>query len=230
MSLRICILEHESQSPAGYLLDWARERRHRFRVLGVPEIGRWPEPDEQDVVVSLGSDCSVHASDDDWIAREIEFVRTAHDAGVPVLGICFGAQALAAALGGRVRRADAARAGWHEISSADPGLIPPGPWFRWHEDVFEVPPHARLLAGTDSEPLAFAAGRSIGLQFHPEVGAELARAWIDGGREQMAVQRIDRAALEDDVRRRSPGARERAFALFDRIAESWSRRRTRSGG
>ena len=53
-------------------------------------------------MVALGSDRSVHASPDPWIAAQLAFLRAAHDAGVPVLGICFGAQALAAALGGRV--------------------------------------------------------------------------------------------------------------------------------
>jgi GMP synthase-like glutamine amidotransferase len=186
--MRIWILEHEPQSPAGYLLDWANERGHEPRVLKVPGMARWPEVDADDVVVSLGSDHSVHASRELWIAQEIQFVRAVHYASVPVLGICFGGQLLSAALGGRVRRADATCANWRCIDTVEPDLIPPGPWFRWHEDVFEVPPGGTLLAEDSSVPLAFQIGPSLGLQFHPEVGRELAEAWISGGREQMTAQ------------------------------------------
>lgn len=219
--MRICILEHEPESPAGYLSDWAQERRHRARVVSVPRLDRWPALDEQDLIVSLGSDRSVHASHEPWIADEIAFVRAAHDASVPVLGICFGGQLLAAALGGSVRRARAPRADWQTVPTSDPVLIPPGPWFRWHEDMFEPPPGARLLAGSANDPLAFVLGSSVGLQFHPEVGLDLAHAWIAGGREQMARQGIDATVLASDARDAAPGARQRAFSLFDRLMQVW---------
>ncbi len=218
--MRICILEHEPETPAGYLTEWASDRGHATTVLEVAALERWPEPDAHDVIVSLGSDRSVHASPDRWITEEIAFVQAAHDASVPVLGICFGGQLLAAALGGRARRAPAPRADWRVIPTASPQLISPGPWFRWHEDVFELPPGAQLLAGTEAEPLGFALGSSVGLQFHPEVGRELAEAWLDGGREQMSAQGIDERRVRAEVERAAPGARERAFALFDRIAAS----------
>ena len=143
--LRILLLEHEPQAPAGLFGDWAGARGHRVRTLRVPEIERWPAVDEADVVVSLGSDSSVHSSSDPWIARELAFLRAAHDARVPVFGICFGAQALASALGGTVSRAPALSPQWTIVRSPEPELIPPGPWFRWHEDVFTIPPGARDL-------------------------------------------------------------------------------------
>jgi GMP synthase-like glutamine amidotransferase len=219
--MRICVLEHERGTPAEYFGEWADACGHEWHVLEVPKLREWPEPDGHDVVVSLGSERSVHASPDRWIAAEIEFVRQAHEASLPVLGICFGGQVLAAALGGRVRRAEATHADWRPIATAEPRLIPPGPWFRWHEDVFETPPGARLLAGTADEPLAFALGRSVGLQFHPEVGQELAEAWLGSGREQLTAQGIDPASLREEIRRSAAGARERAFGLFDRIASLW---------
>ena len=70
-----------------------------------PAVAAWPDPREATAVVALGSDHSVHASTDAWLARELEYLGNAHAAGVPVLGICFGAQALAAVLGGTVSRA-----------------------------------------------------------------------------------------------------------------------------
>lgn len=219
--MQIMILEHEPESPAGLLYDWAAARGHDSFVIEVPTLRQWPKPRAADVIVSLGSDRSVHASPESWIQHEIEFVRAAHQAGNPVLGICFGAQLLATALGGRVRRAPVARAGWRDVTTFDAELIPPGPWFRWHEDVFELPPGARLLAGSETEPLAFALGSSVGLQFHPEVGRGIAEGWLNGGRKQMSAQGIDPDALAAEIRGAADGARDRAIALFDRLACSW---------
>lgn len=222
--LRIFILEHEPESPGGYLIDWARERGHRWEVAPAPDLERWPALEEQDLIVSLGSDRSVHASRERWIGEEIEFVRAAHEGSVPVLGICFGGQIVAAALGGAVRRARAPRAEWRTVPTHDAELIPPGPWFRWHEDMFEPPPGSRLLAGSEQDPLAFMLESSVGLQFHPEAGRDLAEAWIAGGREQMARQGIDRDRLVSEMGDAGAGARARAFSLFDCLARVWSSR------
>lgn len=222
--MRLGILEHEAESPAGLLADWALARGHSLDVLSVPQLARWPEPGEHDVVVSLGSDCSVHASSDPWIAVELDFLRRAHAQGVPLLGICFGAQALASALGGEVRRAARVEPSWREVATLDPELIPPGPWLRWHEDVFSVPPGGAELASAAVGPLAFAIGSSVGVQFHPEVDAALAEVWIAGGREQLLAHGLDEASLRHEASLAAPGARRRAFDLFDRLARRWRQR------
>jgi GMP synthase (glutamine-hydrolysing) len=221
VSLRLAILEHEPESPAALLAEWAAARGHALDVLDVPSLDAWPEVGAHDVVVSLGSDCSVHASPDAWIAAEVAFLRRAHDAGVPLLGICFGGQALARALGGDVRRAPRVAAGWSELSSADPRLITPGPWLRWHADVFDVPPGGAELMAGEAGALSFAHGASIGLQFHPEADAALAEAWIDGARDRMVDDGVDEARLRREIAAAAPGARPRAFDLFDRIARRW---------
>jgi GMP synthase-like glutamine amidotransferase len=223
--MKILILEHEPEAPAGFFADWARRRGHTLETVDVPAIGEWPEPSESDVIVSLGSDCSTHASPDPWIEREVAFLRDAHGAGVPVLGICFGGQALALALGGTVRRADFAEVGWSTTQSGDPELMPDGPWFLWHEDVFTVPPGAREIARSDAGPLAFVSGPSIGLQFHPEVDSSVIVGWIDGARHRMDELSIDEDALLSEIARVGDGARARADDLFDRIARYWDERR-----
>jgi GMP synthase-like glutamine amidotransferase len=226
--MKILVLEHEPEVPAGLLARWATARGHAMRTLQVPRLRIWPAPGDWDAVVSLGSDLSTHASPDAWIGREIEFLRQAHQAGVPVLGICFGGQALALALGGSVRRAELVEVGWSATESTDPELLPRGPWFRWHEDVFSVPPGARELARSDAGPLAFVSGQSIGLQFHPEADAALIREWIDGARHRMGEPAIDEHALLGEIAALADAARARAEDLFDRIAAHWLdfRRRT----
>ncbi len=53
------MLEHEPEVPAALLEDWARERGHAVRTVSVPELTRWPDPRDADVLVSLGSERSV---------------------------------------------------------------------------------------------------------------------------------------------------------------------------
>ncbi len=218
---QILVLEHEREVPAALFADWARGRGHALRVLSVPELTSWPDAGAADVVVSLGSDRSIPASREEWIAREIEFLRAAHDCGVPVLGICFGAQALSKALGGGVSRAPRIGLQWSTLETHERELIPPGPWLRWHEDILTVPPGARELARAEQTPLAFAHGASVGVQFHPEVDADLAHAWIDAWRRKLLEHEINEDALRREVRLAAPGAPARAYDLFDRIARLW---------
>jgi GMP synthase-like glutamine amidotransferase len=224
--MKILVLEHEPESPAGFLVGWAHRRGHSLETLDVPRLDAWPDPSVSEAVVSLGSDQSVHASADPWIEREISFLRQAHHARVPVLGICFGAQALALALEGTVRRADCVEIGWSSTDSNEPELLPHGPWFSWHEDVFSVPPGAREIARSDAGPLAFASGLSVGLQFHPEVDSSVIRRWIDGDRQRILDLSIDEDALLGEVAADGDALRARAEDLFDRVARYWQECRT----
>ncbi len=220
--MRILVLEHEPDAPTALVADWAASRDHELDVVAVPALERWPELREVDAIVSLGSERSVHASPEGWIGDEIAFLRAAHVRQVPILGICFGGQALARALGGSVGAEERPEVIWRLISSLDPELITPGPWFFWHEDLFTLPPGARLLAGSESRTVAFTAGAtSVGVQFHPEVDGDLARSWIDLGRDKLEAYGHDVAALQDEVERHAPVARACAFDLFDRIARWW---------
>jgi GMP synthase-like glutamine amidotransferase len=220
-STEILVLEHEREVPAALFGDWAHERGHALRTVSVPELERWPDPQAYGAVVSLGSDRSVAAARERWIAQEIEFLRRAHDSGVPVLGICFGAQALSSALGGEVSHAARIALDWTTLETHDRELISPGPWLRWHEDVLTVPPGAREVARTGAVTLAFVQGTSVGVQFHPEVDAALAHAWIEESERKLLERAIDQADLRRQVALAAPGAPARARELFDRIAELW---------
>lgn len=139
---------------------------------------RFPEPGRYDVIVSLGARWAAYDDSVPWIAAEMDLLRGALDAGAGVLGVCFGGQLLARALGGTVSRAPQPEIGWHEVDSRDPGLVPGGPWFQWHFDRFTAPPGAREVARNARATQAFSHGRALGLQFHPEVDAALVDQWI----------------------------------------------------
>jgi GMP synthase-like glutamine amidotransferase len=209
------VVEQQADAPAGLVGEWATARGARIDVVRVSELEEWPDPLTVDGVVALGSDRSVHASTDPWIAPQLDFLRAAHEARVPVLGICFGGQALAAALGGTVTAAPQTEIGWIDVDGDD-GYG--GSWFTWHEDAFTVPPGATELARAASGPQAFALGRSVGLQYHPEVTEAIVDGWLATGSDEVP----DPEPLRRETARRAQGARERAFALFDRISARWT--------
>ena len=225
----ILILEHQADAPAGLLADWAASRGLSLTTLRPAAGDRWPDPRDHGAVVTLGSDCSVHASADQWIAAEIDFLRRAHDARVPVLGICFGAQALAAALGARVAPAPHVEIGWVDVAGTgaegdDPSPVT-GPWFAWHEDAFELPAKASTLGRTSAGLQGFKLNSSVGVQFHPEVTPDIVAAWVEGGRRELDEHRIEPAAVLAQTERLAPLTRVRAMALFDAVVGAWQRRR-----
>ncbi len=140
---------------------------------------RFPDPTGADLVVTLGAPWPRERIAG-WAAREVDFLRAAHDAGVPVLAVCFGAQLLAEALGGGRTTLPAARIGWHPVDPVD-GRLPAGPWLCWNAEQLVAPPGAELLATSGAGHEAFLAGRSVGVQFHPEMTVDLLERWFTLG-------------------------------------------------
>jgi GMP synthase-like glutamine amidotransferase len=140
---------------------------------------RFPDPRAFDAIVPLGSRWGVNDGFG-WIASEAAMARDAHAAGVPMFGVCFGGQLLAHALGGSVSRSPAPEIGWYGVESSRPDVVPAGPWFEWHFDRFTAPAGAVEIARTAGASQAFVMGRSMGLQFHPEVDEELLELWLAG--------------------------------------------------
>jgi GMP synthase (glutamine-hydrolysing) len=137
-------------------------------------------------LIVMGGPMSVHG-DLPWLADERALLRAAVEAGRPVLGVCLGAQQLAAALGASVFEGPAPEWGVGEVhltaeADRDPVFGPaptPLPCMHWHGDTFTLPEDAVRLAGNAAyENQAFRFGeRAYGLQFHVEVTASLVAHW-----------------------------------------------------
>jgi len=140
----------------------------------------FPDARGYDVIVPLGARWPVYdeALRRRWVGDETRLVREAADAGVALLGVCFGGQLLAQAFGGSVQRSSDPEIGWYDVASDRPDLIPGGPWFQWHFDRWTLPPGATEVARTANASQAFVLGRALALQFHPEVDSELLELWL----------------------------------------------------
>jgi len=166
-----------------------------------------------DLLVVMGSIESVTDVDVPWIEPERRLVARAVEAGVPVLGVCFGGQLLAEVLGGTVTRASRPEIGWRLLDTADASRMPAGPWLDWHEDAFTCPPGAEPLATTEVSLHAFVEGPHTGVQFHPEVTLAVVDGWIGDAREQAGLTDADVDALHSgfDARGRGPDGLSRAL-------------------
>ena len=208
------VAQHEDGAPEGLLSGWAAARGIGLRVVR-PDQGD-PLPEDVDALVVLGSDGYAIPGEHAWIDRELgELAALA--ARVPVLGICFGAQALAVALGGGRRRAAVPEIGWVGVESSCGGVCA-GPWFAWHDDVIEPPPGATVTARNAYGPQAFRHGRHLGVQFHPEVTPGIVAGWAEEDGRALARAGLEPRALELETLERAPVAAVAAQRLFDSFA------------
>jgi GMP synthase-like glutamine amidotransferase len=211
--MRVIVVRHHGVDSAGFIGDAFEARGAALAVHLLPDDGPLPALDGVDHVVVLGAVSSVN-DPEPWIAAELAWLRAADQAGVPVLGICFGAQALCAALGGRVEAMDRKEIGWTLVDSLDHGVIPVGPWLEFHGDRCLLPASATVLARNDAGIQAFRIGRHLAFQFHPEVDGPQLKRWLDAGGDQDAERLgLDPGQFLADTIREEPAARARADRL-----------------
>ncbi len=184
--MRLHLLEHDSLDlPKTNIHLWAENRGHALRQTYVCNRQELPELEDFDWLMVMGG--SPHAwemEENPWLKQEKAFLSQALSAGKIILGICFGAQLLAEALGGRVFPNEHPEIGWFEVTLTPEGrasfLFEGIPerflTFHWHSDLFSLPPGCVRLAGSGPTPnQAFLVPKRpvVGLQFHPEYTREM---------------------------------------------------------
>ena len=222
-ALRALIVQHEAPTPPGLVSDWLAQRAASVDVLRIDLEDHVPDPRDYDLIVSLGSEFPAFDDSVPFIGRETQLIQQAASADVPFLGLCFGGQLMARVLGGRSFRADRSEIGWLPVRTNDPELVGEGPWFQWHFDSFTLPPGAKLIAETDVGPQAYVIGRSLGLQFHPEVTPEIMDAWVGAYRHELDAEGVDPDALLEETRRSAATARANAERLLNAYLDSVAR-------
>lgn len=211
------VLRHHREDHPGLVGDALVARGFELRVVLFNEASPTPSLDGVDLVVILGSSSAVYdaAVERAWFARELALIEQADQRGITVFGICFGAQALCRYAGGVVAPGARPEIGWHVVEPTVDSPIGPGPWFEYHFDACELPPSATTWAKTSNCVQAFAIGRHVGVQFHPELDAAQLRDWFEAGGDDARTLGYDPTDLIDQTAREEPGARERARELVD---------------
>ncbi|MBA2532232.1 MAG: gamma-glutamyl-gamma-aminobutyrate hydrolase family protein [Nocardioidaceae bacterium] len=213
------LVANSTDSDAGYVGERLSQRGYALRTV-LRETGEVPvdvaTAGDVDVVVCLGSEWSVHTPVDASALRaECALVRSASAAQIPVLGICYGAQVVAAAFGGAVTRAATPEIGWIEVTSLDADLVPTGPWLAFHLDVVHLPPQARLVADNDCGAQAFVLPGVLAVQFHPEVRPAVLDDWAERFPGLLSEVGVDRRELLAQGWARESESRRAAHALVD---------------
>lgn len=179
MSLHFALLNASNSDD-----DDARQNFHREIDADFTEFdatsGDLPETFGFDAAVITGSRASVY-DDERWVHRLADWVGDAVDAGLPMLGVCFGHQLLADVLGGEIRNMGGYEFGYHMVRHADDSRLFEGvdewfPAFMAHcDEVAELPPGADALAENNYSIQAFRKDRAFGVEFHPEFDLQTAR-------------------------------------------------------
>jgi GMP synthase (glutamine-hydrolysing) len=164
---------------------------------------------DADLAIVLGGPIGVYERERyPWLESELSALRTRLKFNRPTLGICLGAQLIAAALGARVYPSGTKELGWAPLQlSAEGhesplGLLGSHPVLHWHGDTFDLPQGASLLASTQAcQNQAFALGeRVLGLQFHLEADPERLEQWLVGHSLELSSANVDLTELRRATR------------------------------
>lgn len=171
---------------------------------------------EPDLLIMMGGPMGVYEQDlYPWIGCQMRRLAHRLDAGRPTLGVCFGAQMMAAALGAEVYAGPVKEVGFHPVTVHEKALdsalrhIVDVPILHWHGDTFTLPDNVELLASSHVyDHQAFRRGNTVlALQFHAEMGEDPRfDAWIEEWPESVAEAGGDEASLRDAHTRLGPGA------------------------
>lgn len=216
MNKALVIRHHEEDHP-GLIGEALVARGYELELVMMGAASETPSVTGPDVIVVLGSKYAVydHEVEATWFGRELDFLSNADRLGIPILGICFGAQALCRLFGGVVSRASVGEVGWYEVRVNDAVPLPTGPWFEYHFDSCSLPERAEVWATSPAAVQAFAIGPHVGVQFHPEIDEIQLAQWLSADPDEARDLGIDATELLAQTARETPAARERAQQLVD---------------
>ncbi len=180
-------VDHESPGRLGELMRQNGFEIHTVNFGAGDTVPR--SADDFSVLVVMGGPMGVYEQGKyPWLAPEIRFTGEFIKRGLAVMGICLGAQVMAAALGAKVVSGSSKEIGWHDIELTDEATDDPlfsgfsktEKVFQWHGDTFKTPDGAKNLAlSRDFPNQAFRYGsRAYALQFHLETDESMVREWL----------------------------------------------------
>lgn len=225
--MRAIFVQQDHVSPVGPLGE--RFAFHGFDVVEFPVVPaerfytpdvivEYPEVSEGDVLIPMGApwSCNDVNAIGSWLLPQMEWLKSAHDREIPILGVCFGGQVMAKVLGGSVEKSPRPEIGWIEIESDRPDIVPAGPWFSFHYDKWTLPQGIIEIARNDVCSQAFISNRTLGVQFHPELTSSMLEGWLlEGGVPKVVEDGQDPDVLMARTRELDAQSQQRAYTLVD---------------
>ena len=182
------IFRHISCDKTGFLCHYLDAQEIPYKLICV-SLGQSLVCDLNAVsgLIFLGAPHSVNGPES-WIGDEISLIRRAAALKMPVMGVCFGGQLIAKALGGEVLTSEQMQIGWHPVTTTKQGRalmveanLPTGfHVFEWHEEGFALPAGATPLF-SDNKGLnqGFVLGSCFAMQFHLEMTENMVNEWLE---------------------------------------------------
>lgn len=202
----IYVIQHVAFEDLGSLEDIFYQKGYRVRYFeaGVDDLTTALNYDG--LTVLLGGPISVNDVENyPFLKAEVDLLKKRLEANLPTLGICLGAQLIAKAYGAAIYRGVQQEIGWSclEITPHAQNLLLPlkdVPVLHWHDETFDLPINAQLLASSQHYPnQAFQVGNNIlALQFHIEVEHDHLEKWLIGHHVELRHAKIDIALLRQE--------------------------------
>ncbi|MBN1622053.1 MAG: type 1 glutamine amidotransferase [Endomicrobiales bacterium] len=187
----ILIIKHTLSEGPGLIGDFFERKGYSLKTIELEKGEKIPSGIENiQAVVSMGGPMNVYDEDKyPFLKEEDTFIREILKNNIPFIGVCLGAQILAKALGAKVLKAGEKEIGWYKVPLTCRGIIDPVfentdnllDVFQWHEDKFELPENATVLAENSLCFQAFKVNKNAyAFQFHFEIKPEMIKNWLDG--------------------------------------------------
>jgi GMP synthase (glutamine-hydrolysing) len=232
MSKRAIAIRHVAFEDAGVWRESLAERGYDLAYVEAGVDALEDAAREADLLIVLGGPIGVYETEAyPFLVDEIAAVRRRLEAKAPILGVCLGAQLMAAALGARVAPGPGKEIGYAPVALTDAGRASPLarleglPVLHWHGDACELPAGAARLASTPLCPVqAFSVGpRALALQFHVEADPRRIEAWLVGHAVELGKAGLDPRVLRADALRLGEATAAAGRAILSDWLEAESR-------
>lgn len=228
----VVVQHHPRTGPSSFreVLD-ARTSLVPWRLVDLDAGDALPDVGDLAGLVSLGGPMSVLDEEPpSWLDAELDLLRAAVEAEVPVLGVCLGAQLLATALGGQLARRDAPEVGFLPLARTEAAGDEPvtAGWpdgttalFLHEDEVSTLPDGAEPLLTGSEQAAAWRIGSGLGIEFHPEATAAQLEEWLrlDPVRAQLDAAGVEPEQLLEEARRRERFMLAHGRALIGRFID-----------
>ncbi len=230
--MAVLVFEHSALVGSLRFGKILRDHGARLRVVSLHEGEPVPTNlNDLDAIITAGGPQNPDDDSISWLEQEMDLLRSAHEAQLPIVGICLGSQLLARALGGEVGKMDGGvELGWHEVKFTPTGREDPvhaglgwsSMQLHWHNYyVTQLPPDAKVTATSERCPVqAWSAGlTTYAYQFHPEMYPETIMACADDRPDQLDEVGITRDQLKQMTDEHYPAFARRADRLFTQLTQ-----------